>query len=120
MNINALGQALECCKGSKDGTTAIISKILNNGESLELTYVCVVHYASEFSFASQSSVERDRAKSLLKDAVKKISKEYKAICKQELKTKVESASDSVEIISATFNHPRKSAYYKYHLFLTIS
>lgn len=118
MDYNALGQALETCKGSKDGTTSITSKILSS-DRVDLCYTCVVHFASEASFRQQVGRETDRAKAILKDAVKQISKEYKGITKKDLATKVFNESDSIEIIQATAYNPRRIAYYRYHLLISV-
>lgn len=118
MDYNALGQALECCKGSKDGTTSINSKILG-ADRIDMCYTCVVHFASEASFRAQVSRETDRAKAMLKDAVKKVSKEYKSICKEELVTSIVSQNDEIEMIQATAHNPRRIACYRYHLFLSV-
>jgi len=118
MDYNALGQALETCKGSKDGTTSITSKILGE-DRVDLCYTCVVHFASEASFRQQAGRELDRAKAMLKDAVKQISKEYKSYTKKDLTTKVLNESDEIEIIQATAHNPRRVAYYRYRLLLSV-
>jgi hypothetical protein len=114
VDYNHLAQALECCKGSKDGTTSITYKILGN-DSVELCYTCVVNFASEASFRSQQSRELDRAKEMIKDATKIVKKEFKSLTREELQMKVVqgSESDSIEIISATAHNPRRIAYYRF-------
>jgi len=119
MNYNALGQALETCKGSRDGTTSITSKIIGT-QGLELCYTCVVHYASETSFRQQTSREADRAKAMLKDAIKSIAKEYKALSGEEIKTKITNENDEIEIIQATAHNPRRIAYYRYRVLITVN
>ena len=119
MNYNALGQALETCKGSRDGTTSITSKIIGT-QGLELCYTCVVHYASETSFRQQTSREADRAKAMLKDALKGITKEYKALSGEEIKTKITNENDEIEIIQATAHNPRRIAYYRYRVLITVN
>jgi hypothetical protein len=119
MDYNALGQALESCKGSKDGTTSITSKILGT-DRVNLCYTCVVHYAGEASFRAQTTRESDRAKAMLKDAVKTVAKEYKTYTKKDLTTKVLSESDDIEIIQATAHNPRRVAYYRYHLLISVA
>ena len=114
MNYNALGQALETCKGSKDGTTSITSKIIGTN-GLELCYTCVVHYASEASFRQQTTRESERAKAMLRDA-----KEYKSLSGDELSTKVTTENDQIEIIQATAHNPRRIAYYRYRILLSVS
>jgi hypothetical protein len=118
MNFNALGQALEACKGSKDGTTSITSKILSD-DKIYLCYTCVVHYASEASFREQTTRESDRAKGMLKDAVKIISKEYKSITKKDLVTKTLGENDSIEVIQSVAHNPRKVAYYRYNVTISV-
>lgn len=119
MDYNALGQALETCKGSKDGTTSITSKILGT-DKVDLCYTCVVHFASEASFRQQVGRESDRAKAMLKDAVKQVTKEYKGFTKKDLTSKVLNESDDIEIIHATAHNPRRVAYYRYHLLLSVA
>jgi len=119
MDYNALGQALESCKGSKDGTTSITSKILGT-DRVNLCYTCVVHYAGEASFRAQTAREADRAKAMLKDAVKTVAKEYKGYTKKDLTTKVINESDDIEIIQATAHNPRRVAYYRYHLLISVA
>ena len=116
MNFNALGQALESCKGSKDGVTSISSKIINEN-SVELCYTCVVHFAAEQAFRNQLVVETHRAKSMLKEAVKSVSKEYKSLAKADLTTKTLKESDDIEIIQVSTT--RKVAYYRYRLLLSV-
>lgn len=119
MDYNALGQALETCKGSKDGTTSITSKILG-ADRVNLCYTCVVHYASEASFRAQTVRESDRAKAMLKDAVKQVTKEYKTYTKKDLATKVIKEHDDIEIIQATAHNPRRVAYYRYNLLISVA
>lgn len=119
MNINALYQSFENIKGSKNGTSSITFKILND-ETLQLCYTCVVHYATEQSERSQVAREEQIAKSMLSDAIKIASKEYKEITKEALKTKVVRAFDDHEIISASAHNPRKIAYYKYFMDIAVS
>jgi hypothetical protein len=114
MNYSHLAQALDCCKGSKDGTTSISYKILGDG-SVELCYTCVVHFASESSFRSQQARELDRAKSMLREATKLVKKEFKSISGDELNLKkvAGSENDSIEIIQATAHNPRRIAYFRF-------
>jgi len=119
MNYNALGQALETCKGSKDGTTSITSKIIGT-DGLELCYTCVVHYASETSFRQQTARESERAKAMLRDATKTIAKEYKSLTGDDISTKVTNENDQIEIIQATAHNPRRIAYYRYRILLSVS
>ena len=121
MNYNHLAQALECCKGSRDGTTSITYKILGTN-NVELCYTCVVHFASEASFRSQQERELDRAKAMLRDAVKIIKKEFKSLSREELtlKTIAGSESDSIEIIQATAHNPRRIAYYRFKTTFTVA
>lgn len=121
MNYNHLAQALECCKGSKDGTTSITYKILGNN-NVELCYTCVVHFASEHSFRAQQARETDRAKAMLRDATKVVKKEFKSISGEELNLKqvTGSENDSIEIIQATAHNPRRIAYYRFRTTFAVS
>jgi hypothetical protein len=121
MNYNQLAQALECCKGSRDGTTSITYKILGTN-NVELCYTCVVYFASEASFRSQQERELDRAKAMLKDALKIVKKEFKRLSREELtvKTVPGSESDSIEMIQATAHNPRRIAYYRFKTTFTVS
>lgn len=116
MNYNALGQAFESHKGSKDGTTSVSYKIINEN-SVDVCYTCVVHFASEIPFRNQLSGETHRAKSVLKETVKAVAKDYKTITKNELTTKVLKESDDIEIIQSS--NTRKVAYYRYHLLISV-
>jgi len=121
MDYNHLAQALECCKGSKDGTTSITYKILGS-DTVELCYTCVVHFASEASFRSQQDRENDRAKAMLRDALNVVKKEFKSLTKNELLVKQIKGSehDSIEIIQATAHNPRRVAYYRFKTSFTVS
>lgn len=119
MNFNALGQALDCCKGSKDGTTSITSKILNE-EQVEITYTSVIQYANDFTLRNQTDRERERAKSMMQEAVNKIKSEFKTLAGKSLKIKIVKESDNVEIIAANYYNPKKTAYYRFHLLTTVS
>ena len=57
---------------------------------------------------------------MLKDAVKQVTKEYKGATKKDLTTKVLNESDDIEIIQATAHNPRRVAYYRYHLLLSVA
>jgi len=121
MNYNHLAQALECCKGSKDGTTSITYKILG-GDNVELCYTCVVHFASEHSFRAQQERETDRAKAMLREATKMVKKEFKSISGSELNLKqiAGSENDSIEIIQATAHNPRRIAYYRFRTSFSVT
>ena len=110
-DINCLAQCLEAIKGSKNGTESITYKLYGENNMM-LTFVTVVHIASDKSLQIQTMKESERSISMINDAMKKVKSSYKESSGKALKIKEISTDDSVEIISTTFHSPRKTAYYK--------
>lgn len=117
-DINCLAQCLEGIKGSQNGTQSITYKFPGEGR-LMLTYVTVMHIASDASLQLQTQRESERSISMINDAVKTVKASYKEASGKSLKVKESSTDDSVEIISTTFHSPRKVGYYRRHVIFEI-
>lgn len=108
--LSALAQSFQDVIGSPDGRQSVSYKFI--GETLQVTYMSVVHFAEERSMREQVNRETERSVQTVNDAVKKVNDRFKEITGKGAKLKEVRSTDNVEIISATATSPRRIAYYR--------
>lgn len=116
--VRALGQATETSWGYSSGDRKLTSKL--NGDVLELQYMTIVHFAGELALSQQIEARRDEANQIFADGLKRIKKEFKESVDRALTTKEINRDDDIELISATSNSPRKTAYFRSKVQLQVS
>ena len=89
------------------------------GDQLVLKFATIVHFAAENYLRPQIDAERDRARKLIREFLKKLRADFKKETSEKLTLKTINGDDNIEVISATANSLRKIAYYRYNEFLQI-
>jgi hypothetical protein len=116
--VRALGDCLNVTWGKSVDNLKLSHKF--NGDLLELRFDSIVHFAGERALESQMTNLREMSNDIFSDGVKKIKSDFKDAIGRALKTSELSRDDSVELIQATSNSPRKVAYYRAFLTLQVS
>jgi len=116
--IRALGDCLNTTWGKSVDNLKLSHHL--NGETLNLRFDSIVHFASEASLDSQMTNLREMSNDIFTDGVKKIKAEFKDIAGRALTATETSRDDNVELIQATANSPRRVAYYRAFLTLQVS
>ena len=91
-----------------------------NGDLLELRFDSIVHFAAEQALESQVRNLREISNDIFSDGVKTIKSDFKDATDRSLKVTELSRDDSVELIQASTNSPRRVAYYRAFLTLQVS
>jgi len=115
---NALGQILSDSSSKGQGSIACINSHMQD-DALVLVYNTIVHFASEKSLQLQTGRLTEESLALLKERITKIKKLFNEITGDSLKLKERTNNDSIELIQATSNSPRKIAYYRRFVTLKI-
>jgi len=119
-DINVLGNLIDTTFGKSSSPTGAHSiKCSLAGETLTLKYTTVVHFASDTDLQMQVSRCAEEATQRLNAFLTDLKKAFKVESGNTLKTTKGPLSDNVELISATSNSPRKIAYYRMNLTITI-
>lgn len=113
--VRALGDCLNTTWGKSVDNLKLSHKL--NGDLLELRFDSIVHFAAESALHSQVNNLRDISNDIFTDGLKKIKSDFRDSAGRSLKAEEVGRRDSVELIQATSNSPRKVAYY--HAFLTL-
>ena len=116
--IRALGDCLNTTWGKSVDNLKLSHHF--NGETLDLRFDSIVHFASETSLDSQMVNLREMSNDIFTDGLKKIKSDFKDTAGRALKATETSRDDSVELIQATANSPRRVAYYRAFLTLQVS
>ena len=116
--IRALGDCLNTTWGKSVDNLKLSHHL--NGETLDLRFDSIVHFASETSFESQMTNLREMSNDIFTDGLKKIKADFKDVAGRALKATETSRDDNVELIQATANSPRRVAYYRAFLTLQVS
>lgn len=113
--VNKLGDILNHTWGrSSNGITAKM-----HGDRLLLHFSTIVHFASEGSLQQQMPNLVDESMQKLSTCLSDVKKQFKDVTGNALSVEEYSNRDSVELISATSNSPRRIAYYNRDLILNI-
>ena len=116
--IRALGDCLNTTWGKSVDNLKLSHHL--NGETLDLRFDSIVHFAGETSFESQMTNLREMSNDIFTDGLKKIKADFKDVAGRALKATETSRDDNVELIQATANSPRRVAYYRAFLTLQVS
>jgi hypothetical protein len=90
------------------------------GDRLDLQTQSIVHFDGERSLNPQVVREREISNDIFKDVLKKVKDDFKDSVGKALTLKEISRDDTVDLIQATSNSPRKIAYYRCLLRLQVS
>ena len=118
-DVNALGNIVNTSWGKYSesngrGVTAVLQ-----GDVLTLRFVTVVHFSAEESLRLQTDRLAHESMDVLAGRIKSLKEEFKDATGQSLKVKEISNRDNVELISSTSNSPRKIAYYRRNLAVSV-
>jgi len=116
--VRALGDCLNTTWGKSVDNLKLSHKF--NGDLLELRFDSIVHFAAEQALESQVRNLREISNDIFSDGVKTIKSDFKDATDRSLKVTELSRDDSVELIQATTNSPRRVAYYRAFLTLQVS
>ena len=116
--IRALGDCLNTTWGKSVDNLKLSHHL--NGETLDLRFDSIVHFASETSLESQMTNLREMSNDIFTDGLKKIKADFKDVAGRALKATETSRDDNVELIQATANSPQRVAYYRAFLTLQVS
>lgn len=119
--VRALGECLNTTWG-RSSTNSSSIKVTHHlaGDLLDLQVQSIVHFDGERSLNPQVIREREIANDIFKDAIKKVKSDFKDSVGKTLTLKEISRDDTVDLIQATSNSPRKIAYYRCLLRLQVS
>ncbi len=116
--VRALGNCLNITWGKSVDNLKLSHKF--NGDLLELRFDSIVHFAAEQALRSQVTNLREISNDIFTDGVKKIKADFKEAADRTLKVSELSRNDTIEMVQATSNSPRKIAYYRAFLTLQVS
>ena len=116
--VRALGNCLNITWGKSVDNLKLSHKF--NGDLLELRFDSIVHFAGEQALQSQVKNLRDISNDIFADGIKKIKDDFKEAVARTLKVSEISRDDTIEMIQATANSPRRVAYYRAFLTLQVS
>jgi len=116
--VRALGNCLNITWGKSVDNLKLSHKF--NGDLLELRFDSIVHFAAEQALRSQVTNLREISNDIFTDGVKKIKADFKDAADRTLKVSELSRNDTIEMVQATSNSPRKVAYYRAFLTLQVS
>jgi|LWDU01.1.fsa_nt_gi uncharacterized Zn finger protein len=119
--VRALGECLNTTWG-KSSTNPSSIKVTHHleGDRLDLQTQSIVHFDGERSLNPQVVREREISNDIFKDVLKKVKDDFKDSVGKALTLKEISRDDTVDLIQATSNSPRKIAYYRCLLRLQVS
>ena len=89
------------------------------GDTLTLHYMTAVHFAAEQALRAQAERVSYESIDILKKCVADIKDKFKDATGSSIKLKEISNKDSLEVIVATNNSPRRVAYYRRHVTLQV-
>ena len=113
---NALGQILDT-SWAHQGGAGVTYSLQDN--ILVLKYSTVVHFASEQSLRPQVVRLAEESTQLLSQVVKDLKSKFKEMTGESLKLKERFNRDDVELIQASSVNPRRVAYYRRNVELTV-
>ena len=112
--INAIGQICDTTVGRGSTTVSPTMSIKTSlqGDTLSINFITVVYLASDRNLRDQVGKVEEESLKLTKDYVSNLKKEFKEMTGRALKLKELNTNDSVEIITAQWSTPRRTAYYR--------
>ena len=115
--VNVLGQVFNHTFGYSSDTMKVTSSL--HGNSLTLKYISIIQFASEESMQKQKAEYEKESVKVIADALKNMKDDFKEKAGRPIKVTEESRDDSVELVSVSAHSPRKLAYYRVNVRLTV-
>jgi hypothetical protein len=115
IDFNALGQAFDTTWGrsSTPKTASFSVKLTMQGpDRILASYAAIVNFGSEHEKITLMRRYADESASVIDEVVKKVKANYKDLTGSSVTFKEEVSSDSLEIITANFHNPKRTAYYR--------
>ena len=109
--VNTLSHFLENSFGKSSQQIASVKGHLHH-DKLTVRYTSVVHFAAEQSLQLQMPALEHESNSLINEGIKKLKSDYRSEIGSSLPLTELSNNDSLEIIQATAQSPRRVAYYR--------
>lgn len=116
-HLRALGQITQKGWGVSSMPNSVTCSMHN--DSITLKYLTVVHFAAENAMRDQVSRINHESIQILTKCVDDIKKSFKEETGDSLRLKETSNKDSLEMIVATNNSPRRVAYYRRQVTLQV-
>jgi len=115
--INALGHITQRGWGVSSMPNAVTCSL--TGDTITMKFMTVVHFAAEDSLRSQVERITNESIDILTKCVADTEKQFKELTGRPLSLKEVTNRDSLEIISATNLSPRRVAYYRRQVVLSV-
>lgn len=116
-HLRALGQITQKGWGVSSMPNSVTCSMHN--DSITLKYLTVVHFAAESAMRDQVARINHESIQILTKCVDDIKKSFKEETGDSLRLKETSNKDSLEMIVATNNSPRRVAYYRRQVTLQV-
>lgn len=115
INFNALGQAFDTTWGrsSTPQTASFSVKFTMQGAGRVLvSYAAVVNFGTERQMIEMKRRYADESTSVINEALKGVKSRYKDLAGSGLTFKEVASSDSLEIMTANFQNPKRTALFR--------
>ena len=116
---NILGNIVNTTWGKSSESNGRAVTAVLQGDTLTLRYTTIVHFAAEEALRIQVDRLASESMEVLGGRIKTLKDEFKEAVGKGLKVKEISNCDDVELISKTSNSPRKIAYYRRNLTVSV-
>ena len=116
---NILGNIVNTTWGKSSESNGRAVTAALQGDTLTLRYTTIVHFAAEEALRIQVDRLARESMEVLAGRIKTLKNEFKEATGNGLKVKEISNRDDVELISKTSNSPRKIAYYRRNLTVSV-
>jgi len=122
--VQTLGNVLDTTWGRSSTTqapTMSVKCVLTGEEALKITYTTVVTFASDHALSQQVPALENDAVQATNQYLGSVKKEFKAKAGRSLKSKLVSASPSIDLVSLQPHvSPKRTAYFRYVSLLKVT
>lgn len=115
--VDALGQIVQKGWGVSSMPNSVNCSM--HGDMITMKYMTVVHFAADQALHAQTERISHESIDVITKCVSDMKKRFKEITGRVLKVKEVSNKDSLEVIVATNNSPRRVAYYRRQVTLQV-
>ncbi len=115
--VDALGQIVQKGWGVSSMPNSVNCSI--HGDTITMKYMTVVHFAADQALHAQTERISHESIDVITKCVADMKKRFKELTGNALKVKELSNKDSLEVIVATNNSPRRVAYYRRQVTLQV-
>jgi hypothetical protein len=115
--INALGQITQHGWGVSSMPNAVTCS--STGDTITMKFMTVIHFAANDSLRAQVERITNESIDVLTKCVADTKKQFKELTGRSLSLKEVSNRDSIEVIAATNLSPRRVAYYRRQVVLSV-